>query len=551
MKKLFQKILFISIILICFLQIKSYAADKVIVLDPGHGGADTGAVNSVSRIVERDANLKIAQYLKSYLEEYAGVKVILTHNGLLPGTSMKLEDRVKIARQNNADLLLCLHCNSSPSGNLYGAEAFVTVNKSLPKYNQECTKIGNLILNNLNKLGIVNRGVKTRLSGDRADIYSDGTLGDYYGIIRFSMMNGLTPGSRINIQKGEGISTVLVEHCFVNGTDYKFLTSEEGIKQLAKADGDAVVEYYGLRKKSELVSSVNLSKTELKILKNSKEKITANVLPETATNKRVKWTSSNENVAKVDENGEITGIGIGTATITATTEDGGFTATTQVTITGLEVEDKDIYLLNNDKYKIEYSPSDMPIDFKIENKDIVKVDENKNLVALKEGKSTVTIISTLDATLKETITVNVSDLKEAQKIEIKNIKESNSKLTKINEKTKIENFKKNIEVSKEFDVKIDTNEKDFITTGTIVSIIEKSSNKIVKKYKCLVFGDINQDGKITAADYVLIKNHIMETGRISTKLLNAADVSRDNNVSAKDYILIKNHIMNGTSIANE
>lgn len=551
MKKIFPKIIFVSIILMFFIQIQSYAADKVIVLDPGHGGADTGAVNSAKGIVERDANLKIARYLKEYLEEYAGVKVIMTHNGLQAGTSMKLEDRVLVARKNNADLLLCLHCNSSPSANLHGAEAFVTVNKSLPKYNQECTQIANLILNNLNKLGITNRGVKTRLSGDRSDIYSDGTLGDYYGIIRFSMMNGLNPGSKINIQNGEGISTILVEHCFVNGTDNIFLASEERIKNLAKADCDAVVQYYGLRKKSELVSSVKLSKSELKILKNSKEMITATVLPETATNKKVKWTSSNEGIAKVNENGEVTGVGIGTAIITATTEEGGFLATCNVTITGLELEEKEVYLLKDEKYKIEYSPLNMPVNFKIENEEVVKIDENKNLVALKEGKSTVTITSTLDATLKDTITVNVSSLKENQKINIKNMNVNNSKLTKIREKTLINDFKNNIEVSSDFELKIDNKGKDFITTGTEVNIIEKSTNKIIRKYKCCIFGDINQDGKITAADYVLIKNHIMETGRISSNLLNAADVSRDNNVSAKDYILIKNHIMSGTNLAIE
>ena len=86
MKKIFPKIIFVSIILMFFIQIQSYAADKVIVLDPGHGGADTGAVNSAKGIVERDANLKIARYLKEYLEEYAGVKVIMTHNGLQAGT---------------------------------------------------------------------------------------------------------------------------------------------------------------------------------------------------------------------------------------------------------------------------------------------------------------------------------------------------------------------------------------------------------------------------------------------------------------------------------
>lgn len=550
MKKYLKKIIALTAVLIWLIQITTYAAEKVIVLDPGHGGIDTGAVNSSAGIVERDANLKIAQYLKSYLEEYAGVKIVLTHNGFGSGT-MKLDDRVLVARQNNADLLLCLHCNSSPSGNLHGAEAFVTVNKCLPKYNEECTKIGNLILGKLQNLGITNRGVKTRLSGDRNDIYSDGTLGDYYGIIRYSMLNGLTPNSKINIQNGEGISTVLVEHCFVNGSDSAYLSNDESIKKLAKADCDAIVGYYGLRLKKDIVSSVSLNKSELKTIKNSKETLTATVLPDTATNKNVKWTSSNESVATVNQNGEITAVGIGNAEIIVTTEDGGFTSKCNINVTGLEVDDKEIYLLSNEKCKIDYQPADMPVDFVIENESVVNIDENKNIVGLEEGTSNITIQSTLDASLKQTISVTVTKLNDNQTIKLNNLKENLAKLTKISEKTPVEEFKNNFEISDNLDISIDNKEKEYITTGTIVSIIDKEKNKTIKKYKCIIFGDINGDGKITAADYVLIKNHIMDAGKLNTAMLDVADVSRDNNVTTKDYVLIKNHIMNGSQIAIE
>lgn len=59
--------------------------------------------------------------------------------------------------------------------------------------------------------------------------------------------------------------------------------------------------------------------------------IKATVTPSNATNKAVIWTSSNENVATVSANGVVSAAGTGTATITATTIDGGFTATCTVT----------------------------------------------------------------------------------------------------------------------------------------------------------------------------------------------------------------------------
>jgi hypothetical protein len=64
-------------------------------------------------------------------------------------------------------------------------------------------------------------------------------------------------------------------------------------------------------------------------------KLEAIIAPDNADNKNVVWTSNNETVATVEDNGMITAQSAGTAIITATTEDGGFTATCNVTVTSL------------------------------------------------------------------------------------------------------------------------------------------------------------------------------------------------------------------------
>lgn len=551
MKKNILKVAFLSIIFFLIFNIKVYAANIVIVLDPGHGGIDSGAVNSSKGIMERDINLKIAKYLKEYLSEYAGVDVYMTHTGFTDGT-LSLEDRALFARKMNADLLLCLHCNSSDSGNLYGAEAYVTHNTCLPKYNQECTKIGNLILKNLEKLGITNRGVKIKLSTDENDeTYSDGTIGDYYGIIRHAMTKTLSGEGKVNIQNGEGISTVLLEHCFINGTDYKFLDSESDIQKLAKADCDAVVEYYNLRLKKECVSSVKLNKNKLEIVKGDKENLSATVLPNTAVNKNVKWSSSNENVVKVDKNGNITAVGVGNATIIVKTEDGGFTDKCNITVTGLQLEEKEIYILKDDTYILNYEPKDLEVEFVVEDEEVIKITDKNVITALNEGECKITLKSKSNESILDELTVNVAEIPDGQNFKINNLKEANLKLSKISEKTSIEDLKKNIELSSGLDVIVENNNKDFITTNTSVSIINKENNKIIKKYKCIVYGDLNEDGKITAADYVMIKNHIMEDSQLNKFDLDVADVSRDGNVTTKDYVLIKNHIMNGLELAIE
>jgi hypothetical protein len=81
------------------------------------------------------------------------------------------------------------------------------------------------------------------------------------------------------------------------------------------------------------VTGVTLDKSALNLKIGETEQLTATVAPDTATNKAVTWISSDESVAMVDSNGMVTAVSAGTATITVTTEDGGFTAQSTVMVT--------------------------------------------------------------------------------------------------------------------------------------------------------------------------------------------------------------------------
>ncbi len=82
----------------------------------------------------------------------------------------------------------------------------------------------------------------------------------------------------------------------------------------------------------ENVRGVSLPKTELELVPGTSERLQAIVEPYTALNKHVIYTSSNPDVASVNVNGVVTARTAGVATITATTEDGGFTAECIVTV---------------------------------------------------------------------------------------------------------------------------------------------------------------------------------------------------------------------------
>ena len=80
------------------------------------------------------------------------------------------------------------------------------------------------------------------------------------------------------------------------------------------------------------VTSVSLNKGSLTLDEGDSDTLAATVLPENATDKSVTWTSSDSSVASVDNNGKVTAVSEGQATITVTTNDGGLTATCQVTV---------------------------------------------------------------------------------------------------------------------------------------------------------------------------------------------------------------------------
>lgn len=88
----------------------------------------------------------------------------------------------------------------------------------------------------------------------------------------------------------------------------------------------------GTKPKEIAVEKIILNKSEVTITEGSNYTLTPTITPEDATNKLVIWTSEDENIAKV-EDGKITAVAEGTTTITATTKDGGYTATCKVTIT--------------------------------------------------------------------------------------------------------------------------------------------------------------------------------------------------------------------------
>ncbi|HCJ79493.1 MAG TPA: N-acetylmuramoyl-L-alanine amidase CwlD [Desulfotomaculum sp.] len=108
-------------------------ANKFILIDPGHGGVDPGAVGK-NEVLEKDIVLAVGHRLAAYLRQ-GGARVMMTREedtdlsdpeitGLYAKKKQDLARRVALANHLQVDLMLSIHVNSFPDTNVYGGQAF-------------------------------------------------------------------------------------------------------------------------------------------------------------------------------------------------------------------------------------------------------------------------------------------------------------------------------------------------------------------------------------------------------------------------------------------
>jgi N-acetylmuramoyl-L-alanine amidase len=94
-------------------------AKKIVVIDAGHGGKDSGAIGK--NLMEKDVNLAAARALRDALERTGRYTVIMTRD---TDSFVDLPARVRIARTANADLFISLHSDSGGNGSTSGASIY-------------------------------------------------------------------------------------------------------------------------------------------------------------------------------------------------------------------------------------------------------------------------------------------------------------------------------------------------------------------------------------------------------------------------------------------
>ncbi|MFZ1237096.1 MAG: Ig-like domain-containing protein [Prevotella sp.] len=168
-------------------------------------------------------------------------------------------------------------------------------------------------------------------------------------------------------------------------------------------------------------TGLTLNKMSMTLKKGMSETLTATVTPNDASNSNVNWKSSDNSIVSVS-NGKCTALSAGSATIIATSEDGNFAASCQVTvnvdISGITLSDGDITIEKGHSrtLKVNISPDDATnksLKWKSSDENVATIDASGNITAVNNGNAIITATSadgTVSASCKVSVIVTVTGI---------------------------------------------------------------------------------------------------------------------------------------------
>jgi N-acetylmuramoyl-L-alanine amidase len=229
---------------------------KTIVLDPGHGGIDPGAV-SPHGTKEKDVVLSFAQSLRTALLATGKYDVVLTRND---DTFIGLKQRVEVARQENADLFIAVHADTVKGQDARGATIYTLSEKASDAEAEELAKkenrsdiIGGLDLQTENKqVTDILIDLAQRESKNHAVFFSKKAVAQLKPL---TLMTGKPMRSAgFMVLKAPDVPSVLLELGYLSSkADEKLLTSNAWQSRIARAFAQAVDGYFA----TEVASTAN------------------------------------------------------------------------------------------------------------------------------------------------------------------------------------------------------------------------------------------------------------------------------------------------------
>jgi N-acetylmuramoyl-L-alanine amidase len=214
-----------------------------IVLDPGHGGVNKGALG-YDGAYEKDLVLAIARKVKAALEEATNAEVLLTRD---EDKDLGLQERVSFANESEADLFISLHCNSSYSIAPSGVETYVLSEQALQ---EESAKLARQVVKPRGLYASAADSAAAAVVKEMIQYSAHLDARAFAGLLqslvskKTSAVNRGVKGLPIVILRGAEMPGVVIELGFVsNPTEMQNLGKEYYQERIASAVVQAIVTY--------------------------------------------------------------------------------------------------------------------------------------------------------------------------------------------------------------------------------------------------------------------------------------------------------------------
>jgi N-acetylmuramoyl-L-alanine amidase len=213
-----------------------------VVVDPGHGGKDNGAVGS-SGVKEKDVTLDVARRLAPILVT-SGIQVVLTRDD---DRFVSLEERTAIANGFDADLFVSIHCNASETRTRRGVEAYVLdanrdelAARVAARENATSQATSAELTSILSDLRLADQSQRSTRFARLLERAATSALGAKYG----DVVDGGVHRAGFYVLVGADMPSVLLETSYIsNATDEQRLDSDEYRQLLADAIANAIRAY--------------------------------------------------------------------------------------------------------------------------------------------------------------------------------------------------------------------------------------------------------------------------------------------------------------------
>lgn len=221
---------------------------RVVIIDPGHGGVDPGAVRD--NVHEKRITMAVAEEVRRQLEGSKRYRVVLTRNRDI---FLELRDRVKLAQDNDGDVFISLHADTHPKRETRGASIYTLSERASDKEAARLAAkenkgdiIGGLDLTPYSKVtGDILRDLTIRRTMEESTVFADMMIAQFRKKNINMQPHKTHRFAGFAVLKAPDVPSVLVEMGYLsNRTDKKMLLNPDFHKKVGRAILAALDDYF-------------------------------------------------------------------------------------------------------------------------------------------------------------------------------------------------------------------------------------------------------------------------------------------------------------------